>query len=123
MENPSDSQIKIIMLNVTTTGLSANSYQNEYVVDGVKCPRLTLPIMTNNGQAIQYVFKIDAPGCPMYLTTDALGGANNLAGQLDNLPAVENGDLIVVPKEAYKTMKIYYQCDRYRLMGNRIIWI
>jgi hypothetical protein len=111
-----------IVINVTTTGLSSNSYQNEYVLDGVKCPRLVLPVKSNSGQQMQYIFKIDAPGCPMYITTNAIGGGNDMAGQIDEIAAVEVGDLTVVAKDAYKNMRIYYQCDRYRLMGNRIIF-
>ena len=99
---------------ITNTGLSEGQPQDEYVVDGVKAPRLELNV------GMTYVFKNDAEGCPLYITNDAIGGSNKLKDKLD-LQTDEDGNIIFTPTEEHKHMKLYYQCDRYRLMGNRLI--
>ena len=101
---------------ITNTGISEDQAQNEYVVDGVKCPRLELNI------GVTYIFKNDNDGCPLYITRDAIGGSNKLKDKLE-LQSDKSGNIIFIPTAEHKNMKLYYQCDRYRLMGNRIIII
>lgn len=113
--------MKSKVFKVTVAGISEDNFQNEYVIDGVRAPRLELPL------GYEYIFDLDVEGYPFYITTDAIGGSKKLKGVILNdnntnvTKAIESGKLHFTPTSEHKDMKLYYQCDSTRLMGGRII--
>lgn len=92
------------------------------------------PIITVNvGKT--YIFEIDTPKCPFYITTDSVGGGFNeseflsMRGAIDIIPentnekgniGIEKGTLTWIPKYTHSEMKLYYQCNFYSGLGNEI---
>lgn len=83
-----------------------------------------------------YKFVIDTPGHPFYITTDANGGgviskpSMSMIGAIDIEPestgekgnvGIEKGVLTWTPERAHAQMKLYYQCNYHKNMGNEVI--
>lgn len=84
---------------------------------------------------ITYIFDIDTPGCPFYITSDSKGGGFNESESLSMRGAIEiqsenayengnvgieKGTLTWTPDFIHKNMVLYYQCNYFSEMGNRI---
>ena len=83
-----------------------------------------------------YKFIINCPGYPFYITTDSQGGGAvknpplSFIGAIDITPestgekgniGIEKGELTWTPSSDHTQMKLFYQCNYYRNMGNEII--
>ena len=88
-------------------------------------PPLILNPLTN------YEFIIQSPGHPFYITTNKQGGTKTLDGAItiksmnryrSSNSGIENGILSWSPSAAHSKMKLYYQCDLHKNMGNEIIF-
>lgn len=82
-----------------------------------------------------YRFIIDAPGHPFYITTDSTGGgatrnpSMSLTGAIE-IPieernskgnvGIEKGNLVWTPRKDHMEMKLFYQCNFHKHMGNII---
>lgn len=80
----------------------------------------------------QYKLNINAKGYPFYITTNPIGGCKeiNYEGSIEIRPenssslgnvGIEIGSLIWTPKGSHSQMELYYQCNYYPNMGNKII--
>jgi hypothetical protein len=91
-----------------------NYLTSAYIVDGQTNPTLTM----TRGET--YIFRISAPGHPMFFkTAPALGFTNAYyLGVTNN--GIDNGVIsIVVPATAPSTL--YYQCQYHGAMNGKII--
>lgn len=82
-----------------------------------------------------YIFEINTPKCPFYITSDPRGGGLNedetqsMKGSIE-IPSenayesgnvgIENGTLTWTPQFIHKDMDLYYQCNIFPHMGNSI---
>lgn len=82
-----------------------------------------------------YLFVINTPGYPFYITTDPHGGGvllqpiQSMIGAIDIVPestiekgnvGLDKGRLKWVPAREHAQMKLYYQCNYYPDMGKDI---
>jgi hypothetical protein len=105
-----------IVFKVSVTPVEDNK-QREYVIDGVRAPKLYLKV----GKL--YHFALQTDDYPFYITTDAIGGTRKLKNICEdvNQCANESGIVKFLPTVDHVKQKIYYQSDTNRLMGNRIM--
>jgi len=83
-----------------------------------------------------YKFVINTPGYPFYITTDPVGAgvirrpSQSLIGAITINPestsekgnvGIEKGELTFTPDRLHADMKIYYQSNFHKNMGNEII--
>ena len=82
-------------------------------------PRVTPKLNLVSGNS--YRFEIDTPGHPFYITTNSVGGGNNLIGALGfpNNIGIEKGSLAWTPVKT--NVRVYYQCNYHKNMGGEII--
>lgn len=95
-------------------------------------PRAEIHLKVGN----TYIFDINTPGCPFYVTSDSKGGGFNEderfsmrgAVEINSENAYENGNVGIekgtltwTPDFIHKDMDLYYQCNYYSEMGNKII--
>lgn len=82
-----------------------------------------------------YIFDINTPRCPFYITSDSVGGGINEneilsmrgainiesenAYEIGNV-GIEKGTLTWTPDFIHRNMELYYQCNFFSGMGNRI---
>lgn len=93
------------------------------------------PFITLNAQST-YKFVINTPGHPFYITTNAVGGGvlnkpvQSLLGAISIISesvmekgnvGIEKGELTWTPSREHAQMKLYYQSNFGRYMGNEII--
>lgn len=77
---------------------------------------------------IRYEFKIDTPGQPFYLTTDSQGGGGSLkpakhlkgAISVPGNSGIKKGSLFWKPDLDHLKMKLFYQSDAKKGIGNSI---
>jgi hypothetical protein len=92
-------------------------------------PHVTLDV------GITYLFVVNTPGYPFYITTDAQGGGvlrqpiQSMSGSIEIIPectgekgnvGMEKGSLRWTPSREHSQMKLFYQCNYYPFMGNSI---
>jgi hypothetical protein len=104
-------------MNVIKVAYSRTIKSDSFWIDGKESPRLTLKV------GVTYTFEVNAPGNPLYITTDELGGHEI---DVDGIEGVENNgtDVGVVkftPKESDRNRKLYYQSTKNRNIGYKII--
>ena len=88
----------------------------EYTIDGARSPRLILYV------GMVYIFEIQTPAHPFYITTDAIGGTRKLEGAL-SIPdnnGTESGEFEFKPTSNMIGESLYYQCNIHKLMGYKI---
>jgi hypothetical protein len=89
---------------------------NGYVINGVQGAYLVL----KSGKP--YIFDVDAPGHPFYLTGSSTGGTRGRDSLAITRP-IEQGRFQVELNSNLEGKAVYYQCNSHPMMGSNILVI